>query len=457
MHTSKNKLDVFLSDPLLQELIDLNARTTNFLDIIDPRETQHTALMAWALNSREGHGQGDLVLKDFLFAIYEAATNQEAGDRLNGKGLTRDFVKKWTPTRVATTAFRSTIFIREYAIKHQPNNTNSNLRIDLLIIDPDNQFAIVVENKAGHKLTETQLGSYIASWKSEVWDRDVFREFLIAYVVIDKNFDEPLESDGSRPEKSQSPDGRWVMMNYNWLSRAADRTDRALASGDAKSALLNAYCRRMSYVEFSVEARKRETQIALSLVEEYPIIVDKLKALSGKSSNPKDWTNKTLDPEIEDGQIVRWLNQHPWLVPKLTMRPIDVFDYKLCVRIPKLASDNHWEIGRKHIWYDLDPTGTIPRTGHRWPLVLIVRYDDDANGNTSQFSVKFRWYPNGIDATENDLASISARYALVKGFRSYGGKTKGGENLLESGALDVCLDAADQFVTAVFAANDATK
>jgi len=445
-------LDAFFSDPLLQELIDLNARTSNFLDIIDPRETQHTDLMAWALNSREGHGQGDLVLKDFLFAIYKAATNHHAGDRLTGKGLTRDFVKKWNPTRIATTAFRSTIFIREYQVKHQSINAKGPLRIDLLIIDPDNQFAIVVENKAGTKLASAQLASYAASCESEVWKKVAFKRFQIAYVVIDKTFEESLDEDSERSDKSKAPDTRWVRMNYNWLKSAADRTDRAVASGDAKSALLNAYCRQMS----GSETRAHATEVALGLAELYPGVIERLRALSEKKANPRNWTPALFIPKNVDGQLLRWLNQHPWLVPKLTMKPIDVFDYKLCARIPELASDNHWEIGRKHIWYDLDPKGTIPRTGHRWPLVLTVRHEDGAHG-PPQFSVKCRWYPNGINATENDLASISARYALVKGFRSYEGKTKGGEYLLKSGALDVCLDAADQFVTAVFAANDATK
>src|SRR3989337_985599 len=101
MENLENSCNNLFSDPHLNELVEINKSSGDLLDLLSPRENQHSDILAWCFNSREGHDQGDTVLKDFLVAIFNASKNYEPGDRLEGKGRTRDFVRYWTPGRIA--------------------------------------------------------------------------------------------------------------------------------------------------------------------------------------------------------------------------------------------------------------------------------------------------------------------------------------------------------------------
>jgi hypothetical protein len=58
----------FVSDPDLGQAIEALKRANDIFDIIEPQETQHSQMLQWLLNPREGHGQGDALFKDFLTA-----------------------------------------------------------------------------------------------------------------------------------------------------------------------------------------------------------------------------------------------------------------------------------------------------------------------------------------------------------------------------------------------------
>jgi len=122
----------FVSDPDLGLAIEALKRANDIFDIIEPQETQHSQMLQWLLNPREGHGQGDALFKDFLTAAW---SNCYAED-----GPNTEFFAHWTPARISMTGFHSILLLREYRI-------SSENHLDFFIVDPANRFVIVVENK----------------------------------------------------------------------------------------------------------------------------------------------------------------------------------------------------------------------------------------------------------------------------------------------------------------------
>ena len=404
---STRHFEKFFQDPLLQELIDLNTKSTNFLEIINPRETQHTDLLAWALNPREGHGQGDLVLKDFLIAIHIAATASEPGDRILGKGLTKDFVRTWTPRRIATTNFGSAVFFREFNV-----GSKKRLPLDLMVVDPDNKFVIVVENKAGTKLTELQLKKYLTAVKDTALRGSAFSGYQLAFVALDRDFEDDLDDDDNRPTLTEAPDKRWVLMNYEWLKNAAHRTVRALARGDSRATLLNVYSGRMSGQDSGAET----SAIAIALAGRHPQCIDYLLKCRVEVSAPSNWTEGSLDPGSIEGQLTRFVTQRQSVINHITsVVPIDVFDDSLSKGVNLLSGeDQDWESGRTNYYYNLDPDENIPHIGDRWPLSLRVEHvnRNDTKGDPL-FSITCRWRPKFIGADPKNKANIAGKFAGI--------------------------------------------
>ena len=79
------ELTDFFSDSKLVELIEITKSSSDVLDLLKPRENQHSDVLAWCFNSKEGHGQGDAILKDFLTAVYISSTDKIPGDRISGR------------------------------------------------------------------------------------------------------------------------------------------------------------------------------------------------------------------------------------------------------------------------------------------------------------------------------------------------------------------------------------
>ncbi|WP_082992207.1 PD-(D/E)XK nuclease family protein [Paraburkholderia tropica] len=60
----------FVADPRLRKAMEGLKRPNDIFNIIEPNENQHSEILKWLFDPREGHGQGDGILKDFLTAAY---------------------------------------------------------------------------------------------------------------------------------------------------------------------------------------------------------------------------------------------------------------------------------------------------------------------------------------------------------------------------------------------------
>lgn len=81
-------LEAFFIDPRVVELCELLRVSDDLLDVINLSENQHSNMLAWLLDPREGHGQGDQILRDLLIA---ATTHARSTAVLDGRGRTSRF------------------------------------------------------------------------------------------------------------------------------------------------------------------------------------------------------------------------------------------------------------------------------------------------------------------------------------------------------------------------------
>ena len=283
----------FFAAPQLVNLLELAKSSSDFLELVSPRETQHSDLLAWCFNAREGHGQGDAILKDFLLAVFKSATETEPGDKVFGRGLGRDFVRAWTPSRIMTSSFATAITYREYKL---PQGNAG--RLDLLVIDPDNQLLIVIENKAGAAFGAGQLQAYREGVQTALLSRAVFKDFLVVFVAMDRNHDMDSNAD-----EEANFDKHWVPLNYEWLRPAGERAEVAVKRGNQTAALLLSYCRAQTGWES--DEMKAMTRLARDISILFPAVIAEIKRISSDLWLPETWTPQLLRPDSVEGQILK--------------------------------------------------------------------------------------------------------------------------------------------------------
>ncbi|WP_164442389.1 PD-(D/E)XK nuclease family protein, partial [Pseudomonas viridiflava] len=88
---------------------------------------------------REGHGQGDQIVRDLLLGAAKICSEHYD---LDGRGTTARFLASWPPSRIRTASFGSVFVARELGMR-------ADERVDLFVIDPVNEFVMLIENKAG--------------------------------------------------------------------------------------------------------------------------------------------------------------------------------------------------------------------------------------------------------------------------------------------------------------------
>lgn len=393
------ELNEFCSDPTLVELLEISKSTDDLLDLLTPRENQHSDLMEWCFNAREGHGQGDAILKDFLLALYRSASESEAGDRLSGRGLSRDFVRAWPPTRVMASSFSTAFCYREYPLPKGPGEKNAK-RLDMLVIDPDNQFIVVIENKAGAKFGEGQLEGYLEGMQKTLLSKRAFSNFHVAFVAMDRD---AAIGDDAGDGNGNGIDGRWVRLNYEWLRPAAQRAQVAVQRGNQSAALLLSYCRRQTGWES--ESMQAMTRLAQDLAIRFPGVTKEFKRISNEFSNPDSWVPAMMKPDDTNGQLVKFYRQYESAIDlMLQLTPVQLLRGRLVENVPELESDEDaYEYGRVWAGYRL-PIEHLLSQDYRWPLYLAYRHLNPGSDSAAKFRVRLVFGP--CDVPENERARV---------------------------------------------------
>ncbi|MCL1038505.1 PD-(D/E)XK nuclease family protein [Shewanella submarina] len=175
-----------LSDP---DFIKLSSRAkqTSLFEFLRLNELNTCAILAWLLDPKEGHDQGEYFLR--------ALVNSLAGADIKVEHA-MDIAK------FAATSLSGFCCLTEVPI----SVGESSKRIDLLLIDMESQKAICIERKDGTKASRSQLKSYFDWCKSNYPDWDWL--FIL--------------SDSYDFEHGQESHDSFIQINDDWLENALD-------------------------------------------------------------------------------------------------------------------------------------------------------------------------------------------------------------------------------------------
>jgi len=182
------KMNAFLLDENVHLAMDYG-KNRNIFDILDLDEIRHSRMLAWLLDPREGHLQGDYFLKALM---REAFCNKER--------VQNSFFESWEPADLEAYSFDNAIVFTELSI-----GGNNKRRIDVAILDPANQVAIFIENKTGSSEGKEQTFEYFQELKNE------YKSFNQVFIFMDMY------------EKNANDVGNWVNIGYSWLMNSIDR------------------------------------------------------------------------------------------------------------------------------------------------------------------------------------------------------------------------------------------
>ncbi|MYN30596.1 PDDEXK-like family protein [Duganella levis] len=382
-----NELINFCADPQLVELLERSKSSEDLLDLLTPRENQHSDLLAWCFNAREGHGQGDGILKDFLLAVFRAGTADKPGDQIFGRGLTRDFVSAWPPSRILTSSFSTAICYREFTLQTTSGDT-TNMRLDLVVVDTENQLLIVIENKAGARFRSGQLKGYLEGTQKTLLARAALKDFQVAFVAMDANYDAETEL-----SENDNFDPRWARLNYDWLRSGAKRAEFAVKRGNQSAALLLSYCRRQTGWES--EAMQTMTRLARDLAIRYPRVIEQMQRVASKLRSPDSWTPGLLLASSVDGQLLRLYLQNEIAISKLfDLSSLQLLHARLCEHAPQLDGASELsEYGRVWRNYQLPFDRPIPMVDSQWPLFMRIRHIDPEIKGQTKIRIALHWRP----------------------------------------------------------------
>lgn len=389
------KFQSFVGDPKLGLAIEALKRANDVFDIIKPQETQHSEMLQWLLNPREGHGQGDALFKDFLNAAWSSKAES---------GLNAAFFAHWTPTRISMTGFHSVVLMREYKIS--PGN-----QLDFFIFDPVNRFVIAVENKYKALHDNGQLSRYRASVQQLVRRHPGFEGFQVALVALDRG--------RSRSRQTGEMKKNWVYLDYSWLNAGASRAEQQLKRGSQSASLLISYCQRQS--DFVSEAEKDVDTLLGGLTREYRTLLKPLAIAQATRLG----TNQGL--AVGDPASDLWLfaQHHPELVQRLTrLKNLSFVGTEFRAAIPgakfECAIGDMWAEILDESWYEYAETDD-----YYWPFYLRLRVvpptlvsDDESTSTETRYRVNISYregYVRKGKAERVHAAMVEAFPELAKG------------------------------------------
>jgi hypothetical protein len=346
-------LERLMADDRLVQLCELQKTGDEVLDVISLSENQHSDILAWLLDPREGHGQGDQILRDLLVAASVRYASGESG--LDGRGTTARFFGRWPPSRLRTTGFNAAFTARELGLK-------ASERVDLFVIDPQNEFILLLENKAGAAHNNSQLTDYRDKYLELVAENPHLKTYAPIYLALDRKYD--VEEDGDRPCEDT-----WLHMGYDWLKISATRALQHVGRGNASARLVVSYCNRQT--DWSSPESEQCTELAAALHHAHPQAVKHLL-------------------EFSHGRIEReWLKRrHPTAahlfllqnksVASLLRETQGMASVKAALhgKLRELPDDN---IRHQRAWLDICLAGWEQFEGEDWwPVYVNVRFSDEA-------------------------------------------------------------------------------
>lgn len=378
---SETSLERFIADPRLMELCELQRTGDEVLDVISLNENQHSDILGWLFDSKEGHGQGDEILRDLLIHASELFSAQETA--IDGRSATARFFGAWPPSRIRTTSFGSAFVARELGLKARE-------RVDLFVVDTQNQFILVIENKAGTAHNETQLDLYRSGIDALIAGNSRLKQYDYALIALDRYLD------------AENPGGIskfWLPTNYDWLKVSAKRALMHVGRGNSAAKLVVSYCNRQT--DWDSPVNEQCLEIAAQLTNSYPDAVRSIVGLWGGRIE-KQWLASSADNAsllflLQNRGIFRLLREVSGLVSVKSA---------IVSEISSLPRDN---VEHQRAWLEICPRWWERYKGELWwPVFLSVRYSDSAK---SKYTLALVW---NADYARNEDEATQLRSILAK-------------------------------------------
>ncbi|TDF62051.1 PD-(D/E)XK nuclease family protein [Cupriavidus sp. L7L] len=372
---TQEQFEHFLTDPTLSRAIEASRRVDDVFELIRPNENQHSSILQWLFDPREGHGQGEAIFKDFLTAAHEA--NRDAGGE-------QELLAYWTPGRIAVAGFQSLIVVRERAMVSNAG------RQDLFLVDPVHKFVLLVENKAGRKWSTEQLKSYRdGATRLTAKVRGPFPGYKTGFVLLDRYKD--VEDTPSTPAASREI-RRWAYLDYGWLEKAARRAEARVEKGiEAGQQLVIAYCRRQA--EYKSKDEEELEALLSALVRDHRDVVADI----GVARARRHPVAKDLRMDGHASQLWIWTHQHKDLALKLRgQKTFSFLKHDLKTAIANLRPDVRPHKREAFVidesWEKLMRTEPDERGRILWPICILITQMQADEDDDVEFGAAARRY-----------------------------------------------------------------
>lgn len=386
--------EALMQDPRLTELCELQRVGDEALDIISLQETQHSNILAWLFNSREGHGQGDEILRDLLMSASIAANEDRCV--LDKSGKTAQFFKRWPPSRIRTSSFGSAFCVLELVLKESD-------RADLFVVDPHNRFVLLLENKKRDKgLSMVQLNRYRSSYEEVVRLNQRLDKYDVAYLTLSRIVDD------AKVEALPCRD-TWLHLGYDWLKLSAQRAMMHVSRGNAAAQLVLSYCNRQT--DWENPDDEASLQLAARLHAAHPAVLKSLVDRH-KANVIKRWLTDLDDP----GTMALFALQNAGAFELLRKtRGMASLRAALLEEFPELKG-NITHTGKR---LRLCPPGCEMFTNDNgWQVYLSIVYTD---GDAPPYNLRLNWAGTPEEATVEEktlfqkLVEFNNRFAKWEG------------------------------------------
>lgn len=357
-------IEGLMADSRLIDLCEMPRTGDEVLDVISLSENQHSDLLSWMLDPREGHGQGDGILRDLL--VYASATFSGGESKLRDDSDTAQFFEKWPASRIRTTSFGSAFTARELGMRAKE-------RVDIFVIDVQNKLILLIENKSGTQHKKDQLDSYMEKFNSLRISNVHLNDYSIAYIALDRDFD------GDRTALTPVPE-TWLHLGYDWLKTSAARALMHVERGNAAARLVVSYCNRQTDWENPLEAKS--LKIAADLHQSYPLAIKHLLEFS-RGRTERNWL---VNGSATDSHLLFVLQNKSAITLLKETQGMAAVSAAILGKFSSLPRGN---VIYKRAWLNMCPTGWEKFEGEGWwPVFFNVFF---AEKTRSQYNLTLCW------------------------------------------------------------------
>lgn len=352
MTDTNYSLEDLMADPDLVRLCELQRTGDDIFDVINLTENQHSDIIGWMFDPREGHGQGDSILKDFLIALSIKASLENC--KLDGRGATSRFFKKWSPSRIRSSSFGSAFYARELGMK-------ASERVDIFVIDPQNKFILIIENKSSLKHEEKQLTEYRDKFIEKSKQHKHLNDYDHVFIALNRDYEEVIDD--------ELPCAKyWIHIGYDWLKISAERAAIDINRGNSSAKLVASYCNRQT--DWESDISKECTSLAAILHQKYPGVINELIETS-YARLEQEWLQSS---DISYAKL--YLLQNKSLI-NLFRETKGMVSVKISIlsKIKDLKSSN---IEHGRVWINICPTGWEQAEEDDWPVFFNINYSDSS-------------------------------------------------------------------------------